>query len=120
LDSYCARLNNGLSPPLVSFSGWTRPLGKNFLLSTHAKVFCFAFCGFCAWQFCILQAQAHHGALQVNALFDTNQDVVLRLARGLTMDLNCMFFQAGGVFVVTIRVVSAIVSTIVILMTWLN
>ena len=71
-------------------------------------------------QFCILQAQARHCALQVNALFDTNQDAVLRFSRGLTMDLSCMFFQAGGVFVVTIRVVSAIVSTIVILMTWLK
>jgi hypothetical protein len=97
-------------------------LGRSARISycPHTRRYCFAFCGFCAWQFCILQAQAHHCALQVNALFDTNQDVVLRFARGLTMDLDCMFFQAGGVFVVTIRVVSAIVSTIVILMTWLK
>ena len=44
LNSYCARLS-GLSPPLVNFSGWTRPLGKNYLMSTHAKV------PICDWAF---------------------------------------------------------------------
>jgi hypothetical protein len=38
LNSYCARLSGLGSPPLVNFSGWTRPLGKNFLISTQAKV----------------------------------------------------------------------------------
>jgi hypothetical protein len=37
LNSYCARLI-GLSPPLATLSGWTRPLGKKFLMSTQAKV----------------------------------------------------------------------------------
>ncbi len=61
-----------------------------------------------------------HVRLQVNAIFDTNQDAVLRFAHGLTMDLNCMFFQVGGVLVVTIRAVSAIVSAIVLLTTLLK
>jgi hypothetical protein len=39
LNSYCARLS-GLSPPLVSFSGWTRPLGKQFLIAFNSKVKC--------------------------------------------------------------------------------
>jgi hypothetical protein len=38
LNSYCARLSGLGSPPLVNFSGWTRPLGKNFLISTQSKV----------------------------------------------------------------------------------
>jgi hypothetical protein len=40
LNSFCSRLN-GLSPPLVNFSGWTRPLGKNFLIALNAKVLFF-------------------------------------------------------------------------------
>ena len=61
-----------------------------------------------------------HLRLQVNAIFDTNQDAVLRFAHGLTMDLSCMFFQVGGVLVVTIRAVSAIVSAVVLLTTLLK
>jgi hypothetical protein len=40
LNSFCSRLN-GLSPPLVNISGWTRPLGKNFLIALNAKVLFF-------------------------------------------------------------------------------
>jgi hypothetical protein len=38
LNAYCARLSGLGSPPLVDFAGWTRPLGKNFLISTQVKV----------------------------------------------------------------------------------
>ena len=61
-----------------------------------------------------------HTRLQVNASFDSNQDAVLRFAHGLTLDLNCMFFSVGGGFVVTIRVVSAVVSAVVLLTTLLK
>jgi hypothetical protein len=58
--------------------------------------------------------------LQVNTYFETNEDAVLQFARGVAVDLNCMFFRVGGVFVVTMRVVSAIVATIISLSAWLN
>jgi hypothetical protein len=58
--------------------------------------------------------------LKVNSYFETEEDAVLRLARGITSDLSCFFFRAGGVFVVTFRVISAIVAAIITLSAWLN
>ena len=58
--------------------------------------------------------------IKVNSYFETDEDAVLRLARGITLDLSCMFFRAGGVFVVTFRVISAIVAAVVTLSAWLN
>jgi hypothetical protein len=64
--------------------------------------------------------RADYDLLQVNTYFETNEDAVLQFARGVAVDLNCMFFRVGGVFVVTMRVVSAIVATIISLSAWLN
>jgi hypothetical protein len=58
--------------------------------------------------------------LKVNSYFETDEDAVLRLARGISLDLSCLFFRAGGIFVVTFRVISAIVATVVTLSAWLN
>jgi hypothetical protein len=58
--------------------------------------------------------------LQVNTHFDSGEDAVVRLARGISADLNCMFFRVGGVFVVTMRDVSAIVAFVVTLSAWIN
>ena len=61
-----------------------------------------------------------HALIQVNTLFDTSQDTVLRFTRGVATDLNCMLFRLGGAFVVTTRVVSAIVGVVISLSAWLN
>ncbi len=52
--------------------------------------------------------------------FETSQELALSLSRGIAVDLHCMFFQVGGMFVVTLRVVSAVVAAIITLSTWLN
>jgi hypothetical protein len=56
----------------------------------------------------------------VNVLFEASKEADVSLARGLAVDLHCMFFQVGGMFVVTLRVVSAVVAAIITLSTWLN
>ncbi len=61
-----------------------------------------------------------HLFLQVNTFFDTNEDAVLRFTRGIATDLNCMLFRVGGTFVVTVRVVSAIVGVVASLSALLN
>ena len=66
------------------------------------------------------EVRSDHDVLQVNTFFETSADAVLQFARGVAVDLNCMFFRVGGVFVVTMRVVSAIVGLIVSLSAWLN
>ncbi len=59
-------------------------------------------------------------SLQVNTLFETSEDDVVRIARGLAVDLSCMYFRVAGVFVVTMRVVYAIVAFVVTLSAWIN
>jgi hypothetical protein len=142
LNSYCARLN-GLAPPLVDFSGWSRPLGKNFLISIHSKVrvaaairkenyaFCFLIFIFnlahqplCEVASVSAHAHSYENSSpyrpQVNTMFDTEQAAVAHRCRNLVSDLSCIFFQVCGAFTVTLRVVSAVVASIITLSTWLN
>jgi hypothetical protein len=78
-------------------------------MSTQAKV-----------QFQSRQYVRMSRSLKVNSYFETDEDAVLRLARGIASDLSCLFFRAGGVFVVTFRVLSAIVAAVITLSAWLN
>ena len=56
----------------------------------------------------------------MNVFFEASQEAAVSLARGLAVDLHCMFFQVGGMFVVTLRVVSAVVAAVITLSTWLS
>jgi hypothetical protein len=57
---------------------------------------------------------------QVNTLFDNGQAAAMKRCRALVADASCVYFQVGGVFVVTLRVVSAVVAAVITLSTWLN
>jgi hypothetical protein len=123
LNSYCARLN-GLSPAPAKLSGWTRPLGKNFLIAMNAKVMVLMdspmFHSSVSGTHICFGAPSNCHSLQVNTLFETSEDDVVRIARGLAVDLSCMYFRVAGVFVVTMRVVYAIVAFVVTLSAWIN
>jgi hypothetical protein len=59
-------------------------------------------------------------ASQVNTFFETSQEVVVTRCRSLVCDMTCVLFQVGGMFTVTLRVLSAVVAAVVTLSTWLN